>query len=199
MSEYYYPYGSPLDTPIVRPPRPTVVMAAAVLTYVGVALSGLKAAAELAMTLTYRDDIVRLMQEQRQFSGNNGRFDMQTFLNAYITAIPVAFLMIWLLGGVGAVICAMRSARGSNGARITLAALSGLFVVGALCMGFFTTLSVLSNHEKSSVRNIGIAWTVASIGGGVILAGIALTVLILLFVPKARRYFTPGPQLATFP
>jgi hypothetical protein len=199
MSDYYYPYGAPLDTPIVRPARPTVVMTAVVLTYVGVALSGLKAAAELAMTLNYRDDIVRLMREQGQFSGNDSGFDRQTFLNAYITAIPVAFLMIWLLAGAGAVICAMRSARGSNGARLTLAVLSGLFVIGALCMGFFTTMSVLSNHENSSVRNLGVAWTLASIGGGVVLAGIALTVLVLLFVPKARRYFTPGPQLATFP
>ncbi|HET6213811.1 MAG TPA: hypothetical protein VFE14_13185 [Micromonosporaceae bacterium] len=191
-SQYYVPYGWPVDEP--RPPKPVVVTVAVALTYLGVLVSGLKAAGELAMTLAYRTDIVALLQEQQRFQRNdNNGMDMQTFLNAYVTGIPVVLLVAWLAGGVAAVICANRATRGSNGARITLAVLAGVFALGSVCAGVFTPVSVLSGHRSSSTANIGTLWTLFSIVLGLVLAAVAVTILILLLVPPARRYFSPGP------
>jgi hypothetical protein len=152
-----------------------VVNIAVMLTYLGFAVA----------TAQYALDSVLSWQSHPTFTGaaGSGALPVQ---GGVLLAIVLSGLIGWLLPGAGAVVCAVLAHRGANPARVVLASLMGLYAVANLC------------ETAGGAANAGLApgstsatWIDA--GLSLILFGLALAIGVLLLVPPAQRYFSPGP------
>jgi hypothetical protein len=189
----YAGYGYPFETVVPRPQRPAVVTIAIAATLVGVAVSGLKVLGDLVFTLNYRTEMADALARQREVQDQAGDapFDMNDFLTSYVLGISIGWAVVWLLAGVGATICAVLAGRGRNGARITLAVLAGLFILGAPCSSLFTPVTVLFDDPELS--GTAGSWFLASVLLAAVLAVLSIVILVLVLVPAANRFYRPGP------
>jgi hypothetical protein len=170
---------------VPRPPRPGVVNIAVVLTYIGVAVSGIGFLVSLLASL----------QAQRMISQlPTGRQASPPVLQTSIGLSIGIGALAWLVPAAGAVVCAVLTRRGANPARIVLASLMGLFALVNLCYG---VLRGISAGVGSSVPGLytgvaqGFNW--AGLAVDVVDLALAVTIGVLLLVPAANRYFSPGP------
>jgi hypothetical protein len=168
----YVPHGYQPVYVVPRPPRPGVVTGALILTYIGVAVATLNVVVGLAL------------------AGAGNELTPLTVaagprpINVPVWVLVVVAVFIGLvLPATGAVVAAVFTARGSNAARIVLASLMGMCALANLCQGGGT----LTGPDSGSAG--------AFIGAGLdlVLVGLAGTVGVLLLVPAAGAYFTPGP------
>jgi len=161
---------------VPRPPRPTSVRLAITLTYVGVGVATLEFLLNAA--LTWHDASVPTTT-----IGN-------TSLNqvGWVVGLVVAGVISWLLPGAGSVICAVLAWRGANPARIVLASLMGLFAVVNLCQGVASTVNGFAPLARTATSS---SWIAAALS--LIDFGLSVTIGVLLLVPSAQRFFSPGP------
>ena len=113
-----------------------------------------------------------------------------------VLGIVVNVLLFWLVPGAGAVVAALLSARGANPARIVLASVMGLFALVNVCQagGVGFSASALTTMRGFTGGNlVGSGWIWGDVVLHVIEFGLALTIGILLIVPAANAYYSPGP------
>jgi hypothetical protein len=186
---YPYPFGGVVP----RPPRPAVVTIAIIAIVVGVVVSGLKALGDLVLTVGYRTEMAQEIMRRQAVDElpSDAPMDMQGFFRAYLVALAVGWAVAWLLAAVAATVCAAFAGRGSQGARVTLAVLAGVFALAMPCNFFFSPLPLLLGDPVpgSGPRS----WFVVSVLLAAVLFVLAWLVLILLLVPPANRFYRPGP------
>jgi CubicO group peptidase (beta-lactamase class C family) len=178
-----YPAGYQPVAWVPRPPRPAVVNVAVILTMVGVLISAVQLVIDMRYTYLQRDEIISQLKAGTTTPGGAGPDLANT---AFVIGL-VFGVVFWLLPAAGAVVTALLARRGSNAARIVLASLMGLFALNDLCNGVFGLFSPAFN--VSSVRAAGI-----SPAFNLLLAALAVAIgVLLVLVPSAHRFFSPGP------
>jgi len=100
-----------------------------------------------------------------------------------------------LLPGAGAVITAVLTRRGANPARVVLASLMGLFALVSLCEVTGGAASIGFSSPLRMVDQVAMAggWVWTDLVLDVLKFALAVTIGVLLLVPAANRYFSPGP------
>lgn len=169
---------------VPRPPRPGVVNLAVALTYAGVAVSGIGAAVGVVGSLQAQDTVSRMT------STTGGQATEPVLRTALGLGIGFAVLL-WLAPAVGAVICALLTRRGANPARIVLASLMGLFALFNLCYGVLRGIAGGVSGPQVQTEAPALNWIGLAVD--VVDLGLAVTIGVLLLVPLANRYFSPGP------
>ena len=175
---------------VPRPPRPGVVSAGLRLAYAGVVVSGLETLAGAVYSLTNRDRLAA-----RMMTGESAP-DTIRFMSTFVTVGTVVNAIVWLLAAAGTVTCIIIAARGRNPARIVLICLMGLFALQHLCgfAGDLVASGLTGSADQSSPFSLASAqavwWQVALRG---LLGVLAATVLVLLLLGPANRYYSPGP------
>jgi hypothetical protein len=173
-----YPVGYQPVSWIPRPPRPGVVKVAVIFTMVGVLVSAIQLVINMVYAYHQRGEIVTQV--------NTGTAaDADIFNTAVVVGLAFG-VVFWLLPAAGAVVTALLAQRGSNAARIVLASLMGLFALNDLCNGVFGLVS--PGFSVSAVRAAGI-----SPAFNLVLAALAVAIGVLVLVPPANRFFSPGP------
>jgi CubicO group peptidase (beta-lactamase class C family) len=173
-----YPVGYQPVSWIPRPPRPAVVKVAVIFTMVGVLVSAIQLVINMVYAYQQRGQIVTQV--------NTGTAaDADIFNTAVVVGLAFG-VVFWLLPAAGAVVTALLAQRGSNAARIVLASLMGLFALNDLCNGVFGLVS--PGFNVSAVRAAGI-----SPAFNLVLAALAVAIGVLVLVPPANRFFSPGP------
>jgi len=172
---------------VPRPPRPGVVNLAVLLTYIGVAVSAVGFVISLVATWQAQQTLSHLSDH-----GQVSEPVLRTSLGLGV-GIGVA---AWLIPAAGTVICAALTRRGANPARIVLASIMGLFALVNLCYGVLRGITagvsgslpggVYTTQAASGLNWVGLAVDVADLV-------LAVTIGVLLLVPAANRYFSPGP------
>jgi len=161
---------------VPRPPRPGTVNLALALTYVGVGVA----------TVEFLLNAVFAWQSRPALSGDDSRFGTL----GLTIALVLAGVFGLLLPGAGVVVCAVLARRGANPARIVLASLMGLFALANLCQA----VSGAAGSGAGMVNGTpGVASSSIQAGLSLIESGLAVTIGVLLLVPSAQRYFSPGP------
>ena len=175
-----YPVGYQPLALIPRPPRPGVVNVAVILTMIGVLVSAVQLAINMRYTYEQRDQIISQLNTGTAGDGGTDMF------NTAVTVGLAIGVLFWLLPAAGAVVTSLLARRGSNASRIVLASLMGLFALNDLCNGVFglfspgVTVSAVHPARISSVFNL-------------VLAALAVVIGVLVLVPSANRFFSPGP------
>ncbi|MGH3728772.1 MAG: hypothetical protein ACRDTU_08470 [Micromonosporaceae bacterium] len=191
------PYGGPMGYPAypagqvvarVDPgERPSLVTVAVVLTFLGIGL------AFLGTVLLHL-----FWAEVLDTAGEGAPSEMTETFDSFSGALTFVAAGFNLLAGIGAAICAILAMRGSNGARITLCVLCGLFAGWKLMCGGYWTVNVTAPAEES-LRPIESAlpfmYGAAAIDGVLMLVGIAIVALLL--TSPSNRYFNPPKVMAT--
>jgi hypothetical protein len=175
-----------------RPPRPMVVGIAARLTWAGVVLGLLAAAADLAVAIVFND---QLAAAERAIEAGAPRISGEPVGDAILTAADSA--MAWAIGalvlasvaGVLAIVLVRASARGSDPARIGLVVLCGLVAAWAICPVGPPSL-ILTDTPDAPVVGAGVL-TLWLLQRGVTLI-LAAAVVVLLLLPSANQYFRPN-------
>jgi hypothetical protein len=173
---------------VPRPPRPRPVGLAIALTYAGVGISAAYTVANAVFTLANKDRLIGAM------TANAGPEapDPGPFMSTTMTAGVVIAAVVWLLAAVGTVLCAVPTRRGRNPARIVLVSLVGVFALNNLCGGVGGLL--LANANIGQVPPFTGAPVLAWWAGPtqLLLGALAVTIVVLLLLPTANRYFSPG-------
>jgi len=177
---FAYPVGYQPVAWVPRPPRPGVVNLAVVLTLVGVLISGIQMVIDLRYTYLDRGEVVSQLNDGT--AGGNS----SNVVNTAFTIGLVFAVVVWLLPAAGAVVTALLARGGSNAARIVLASLTGLFALNDLCSGVFglvkPELSGLGTTRESGISPIF----------DLVLTALAVAIGVLVLLPSANRFFTPG-------
>ncbi len=168
----YVPHGYQPVYLVPRPPRPKAVNLAVILTYVGVTVATVNVVVGLLLARA-RGDLTPVTVS----SGPNP-------VSVPIWLIIVLAVLIGLvLPAGGAVVSAIFTGRGSNAGRIVLASLMGLYALVSLCQGAGALAGPAGGGAGAFVEA----------GFDLVEVGLAGTVGVLLLVPAAGGYFTPGP------
>jgi hypothetical protein len=173
---------------VPRPPRPPVVNIAIMLTYVGLVLAALQVAVAGVVNWQTRASLSRLSQ--------SGTPTLVAQSNSLLVGIVFTAVLMWLLPGAGAVVTAVLSARGANPARIVLASLMGLFALVNVCQASGGVLGAAAMSQLSrtiGMSSMGGGWVWVEVALHVIEFGLAVAIGVLLIVPAANRYCSPGP------
>jgi CubicO group peptidase (beta-lactamase class C family) len=167
---------------IPRPPRPTVVNLAVVLTLLGVLVSAVHLVVNLVFAYSHRDDLISQLSRgsQRTTPG------LEAVHTAFGLSIVVA-VVFWLLPAAGAVVTALLARRGANAARIVLASLMGVYALNDLCNGVFGLVNPAIGG-MTQVRDSRVS-PVFDLS----LAALAIAIGVLVLVPPAHRFFSAGP------
>jgi hypothetical protein len=175
---------------VPRPPRPQAVRLAIVLTYIGVALSGIQVVLSDVWVWGQRDTFTESMTE----NAGPGAPDMTGIASTAFTVGIVLSAVFWLLPAAGTVVCAVLAGRGRNAARIVLACLAGVFAANGLC-GAGSALLFQTGGPSRTMGTFGFGsggpwWAIPfqfSLGA------LAVLICVLLLLPTANRYFSAGP------
>lgn len=195
FSGYGYGYPYPVTTVIPRPPRPRVVGLAVGLTWIGIALSGVAAVVDLVMARRYYDEILAESVATGDVPPPPG---FETVIGATVTVGVVLGLVMWLLPAAGVATCAVLARRGNNPARIVFAALVGVIALSQICgagAGFVTLAmpNMVGGETFDTAPPALQAWQTASAGVDAALGVLAAAICVLVLVPPANRFFSPGP------
>ena len=174
-----YPVGYQPLALIPRPPRPGVVNVAVILTMIGVLVSAVQLAINMRYTYEQRDQITA----QLNTGTAGGSTDM--FNTAFTVGLAVGVLF-WLLPAAGAVVTSLLARRGSNASRIVLASLMGVFALSDVCNGVFGLVNPSINVSAVHPARISPVFNL-------VLAVLAVVIGVLVLVPSANRFFSPGP------
>jgi hypothetical protein len=175
---------------VPRPPRPTVVRMAVLLAYAGAALSGV----QTLLTYLYQWSHRRELLDAATANAPGGAPNMESMLNTSLVAGIVIGSVVWLLAAAGTVVCAALAGRGRNPARIVLACLAGLFALSNLCgsvAGLLLSGARAADALPTTSFGAQLPWWSLTLQAVLGLMAVALLVLVLL--PAANRYFSPGP------
>jgi len=114
--------------------------------------------------------------------------------SGYGIFIPLGFTT---LAAAGAAIAAIFALRGSNGGRVTLCILMGLFAAWKLCSGtgtFFYGAALDQLVDEPEVRATGFDFPTALMYGqatvDLLLMALAIMIMVMLLVGSANRYFS---------
>jgi hypothetical protein len=175
---------------VPRPPRPGVVNIAVMLTYVGVLLGGLQVLAGALVSWEERRSLSGLTGTGLSGNGSLSESQLQTTI---MIGIIISVVVNWLVPGAGAVVTAVLTARGANAARIVLASLMGLFALVNLCQvtGGAAVIGLGTRLVPGALVPAGWVW--ADLLLSLVKFALAVTIGVLLLVPPANRYFSPGP------
>lgn len=179
------PFSSPFPPPMAPAyqfapvGRPTVVSLAVTLTFVGVGIAfvgtllGHLALADLAR----QDTPAEVRDLMRAMSG------ISTFIAAGVN----------LVGAAGVSICAISAMRGSNGGRITLCVLCGLFAGWKLMCGGYNLLIYSQDTMDEALAQLGgaVRYLYGAVAADLFLMFLAIAILVLLLTGPANRYFSP--------
>ncbi len=100
-----------------------------------------------------------------------------------------------LIAAAGASICAILALRGSNGARITLCVLAGVFAGWKLMCGGYSLITSINGDSAKELRDkVGDAMYLlyAAVGIDVVLMVLAIGIIALLLVGVSNRFFNPA-------
>jgi hypothetical protein len=161
---------------------------AILLTYLGVAVAGLQVAVSGVISWQLRESLSGL--------SGTGRLPASTLQTSVVLGIVLSVVLAWLLPGAGAVITAILSGRGANPARVVLASLMGLFALVSLCGVTGGAASIgLGTQLGTGLSPGGLdgGWVWTDLVLDLIKFALAVTIGVLLLVPPANRYFSPGP------
>lgn len=175
-----YPVGYQPLALVPRPPRPGVVNVAVILTMVGVLVSAVQLAINMRYTYEQRDQIISQLN-----TGTAGGAGTDMFNTALTVGLAIGVLF-WLLPAAGAVVTSLLARRGSNASRIVLASLMGVFALSDLCNGVFGLVSPSVNVSAVHPARISPVFNL-------VLAVLAVVIGVLVLVPSANRFFSPGP------
>ncbi|MEV6595366.1 hypothetical protein AB0M36_00725 [Actinoplanes sp. NPDC051346] len=170
--------------PVPRPPKPFSVRVAMILTWVGLALSGLLTVAVM----------VYLWIVRAELSTGDG---WVAYIPSLLTVLLVVVPINWLLPAVGIMINAVKAGRGKNSARVALVCLLGYCVLtqgGVFLNGLFSGAEALASSAGADYDwdlMSGLPVVFVAVQGICVL--LALGIGILLLVPATNRYFSPGP------
>jgi hypothetical protein len=180
---------------VPRPPRPAVVSTALMLAYIGVGLSALIEVATAIYQWNNREKIFDSVS-----SSEPTALEAKRLMDASATLGLVIGGLLWLIVAAGVVICAVLAHRKKNPARIVLAAAMGVVGLYNLCgVGSAALVGSIGNALERGSADSGFTFSATSaqitwwsVTGEAVLGGLALTVLVLLVVPPANRYFVAG-------
>lgn len=172
------PYGPPPMIPVYQhPSRPTVVTVAVTLTFVGIALAFV---GTLLSHLAMAD-----------LAAHNATAEVRETLGAVSGFSTFMLAGVNLVAAVGTSICAISVMRGSNGGRITLCVLSGLFAGWKLMCGGYEVIAQSQSPIQEVLTQFDDAarFLYAAFAVDFFLMVIALVILILLVTGTASQYF----------
>jgi hypothetical protein len=156
-----------------------VVTLAVTLTFVGIALAFVGTVlSHLAMTdLAGQDAPAEAQDAMQAVSG------ISTFMVAGVNLVAAA----------GTSICAISAMRGSNGGRITLCVLCGLFAGWKLMCGGYNIVAQSQDPVQEVLVQFGDAarFLYAAVAVDFFLMFVALGIMVLLLTGSASRYFNP--------
>ncbi|MGH3658405.1 MAG: hypothetical protein ACRDUA_17260 [Micromonosporaceae bacterium] len=174
-----YPTAAvPQAAPTAPRPRPVSVVLAVTLTFSGIVL------AFLGVLLGYlaNADVVSP-------AGQANAAMMSSAIGALLAA------GFNLMAGSGAAVCAVFAMRGSNGARITLCVLTGVFAAWKLACGGIGLLGLsLMNNSAAPPPGYSIGLGYAASAIDLVLMLLAIGILVLLLIGTSHRYFSPPTQ-----
>lgn len=173
---------------VPRPPRPAAVRAAVVLAYLGAGLSGVQTLLSYLYQWSHRQELINAATADAPAGGPN----MESMLNTSLVVGIVVGAVVWLLAAAGTVVCAALTNRGRNPARIVLACLAGLFALSNLCGAGAALLisGARASQAMPTAFSARLPWWSPTLQAVLGLMAVALLVLVLL--PSANRYFSPG-------
>lgn len=172
------PYGPPPMIPVYQhPSRPTVVTVAVTLTFVGIALAFV---GTLLSHLAMAD-----------LAAHNATAEVRETLGAVSGFSTFMLAGVNLVAAVGTSICAISVMRGSNGGRITLCVLAGLFAGWKLMCGGYEVIAQSQSPIQEVLTQFDDAarFLYAAFAVDFFLMVIALVILILLVTGTASQYF----------
>lgn len=181
------PYGPPPMIPVYQHPgglvRPTVVTVAVTLTFMGIALAFV---GTLLSHLAMAD-----------LAAHNATAEVRETLGAVSGFSTFMLAGVNLVAAVGTSICAISVMRGSNGGRITLCLLSGLFAGWKLMCGGYEVIAQSQSPIQEVLTQFDDAarFLYAAFAVDFFLMVVALVVLILLVTGTASQYFR-APRVA---
>lgn len=186
-SPAYGPTGLPAypgaaGAPAADPgPRPTTVTAAVALTFAGVAL------AFVGTVLTHL-----FVTEAFAAANTSNNAELEESLKSVSSTWTFVSAGLNLVAAAGVSICAIISMRGSNGARITLSVLCGLFAGWKLtCGGYWAATSFAAKPEDTEVIGSAMPFLWGAVAIDMLLMFIAIAILALLLVGPSQRFFSP--------
>jgi hypothetical protein len=159
--------------------RPAVVLLAVTLTFVGVALAFVGTLlSHLALADLAEQDVPGEMRDLMQAMSG-----MSTFIAAGVNLVAAA----------GVSICAISAMRGSNGGRVTLCVLCGLFAGWKLMCGGYNLLIYSQSTMEEVLDRLGgsVRYLYGAVAADLFLMMLAITILTLLLTGSANRYFKP--------
>ena len=169
---------------VPRPPRPAVVNLAVILTYVGVVVAALQVLIGAVVSWQVRQSLTGL--------SGTGPLPSSQLQTTVMIGIIISVVLNWLIPGAGAVVTAILTSRGANAARIVLASLMGVFALVSLCQVTGGAASIgLSSRLVGTFGPRGWMWVDLLLGLAKL--GLAIAIGVLVLVPAANRYFSPGP------
>jgi hypothetical protein len=171
-----------------RGPRPSTVTTAMALVFVGV---GLAFIGTVLSHLFWTEAFDKLSGGSSEVAETTKTFTgVMTFVGAGINLIAAA----------GASICAIVAMRGSNGARITLSVLCGVFAGWKLMCGGYSLVTSVSGDAADELRDkLGDSMFLlyGAVGVDFVLMVIALGIIALLMLGASNRFFNPPKVPAT--
>jgi hypothetical protein len=178
------PYGpTPLGTPVLPLSKPRQVAIALRVAYIAVTMALVTATADLLITILLRE---RLLAAEAAIAADRPPlppdqdegtllFDSDTW--AFARGQAVVVLIGTSLVAILAIALARATARGSHGARIGLAVLSGAAAFLALCPCLWTANGLTVERAAGPFLN---SWAAVQVLAGFAVAALALVVLLLL-------------------
>ncbi|GAA2372917.1 hypothetical protein GCM10010170_075370 [Dactylosporangium salmoneum] len=179
-------HEQPAGASMPRPPRPRAVTVAAGLTYAAVAVGLVAAATNLVVAIVFGEQLTAaehaMNAEEQRITGEPVG---ETLLNAaeFARAWTIGGLVLAAVAGIAAVALARATARGNDHARTGLITLAALVGVWAVCPCGSPTLDL---PDTTGVIML-LLWLLER---GALLA-LGATVIVLLRLPTANRYFRP--------
>ncbi|MGH3736934.1 MAG: hypothetical protein ACRDT6_15185 [Micromonosporaceae bacterium] len=170
-------YGPPGGAPADRGPRPATVNAAVGLTFVGVAL----AFVGTVLSHLFISELTSLGADSSAAEDLKNIGKGWTLIGAGANLIAAA----------GASVCAVLSLRGSNGARITLAVLCGLFAGWKLTCGGWSAITLTGDSSDYEAIGDAMPFWYGAIAIDLVLLVVAIVILSLLLVGSSNRWFSP--------
>jgi len=178
-----YPGGGNVGRAADRGPRPSTVTIAVGLVFVGV---GLAFIGTVLSHLFWTEAFHKLSGESSEIAETTKTVaGVMTFVGAGVNLIAAA----------GASICAILALRGSNGARITLCVLAGVFAGWKLMCGGYSLITSINGDSAKELRDkVGDAMYLlyAAVGIDVVLMVLAIGIIALLLVGVSNRFFNPA-------
>jgi hypothetical protein len=171
-----------MTVPAAPGPSPRLARAALVLVHATVAFAVLTTAADLAVTIAFRD---HLLAAERAIA-DRVRPEMPVGAS-YFTTDTVGFARGWAIAALAGMLLvlfvAIRLARATSGgserARLGLTVLMGVMVALALCLGLAPSSNLAAEPAAGALLN---GWSVIRIVAGVLLAALAGAAFVPLFI-----------------